>query len=63
MKLSKEKLIELYNLIFPRSLEDDDDIKAIEMQEILDDRETVIIQKISELEKISKWMYENGLWL
>ena len=62
MKLSKEKLIELYDIVFPRSLEDDDDIKAIEMQEILDDRDTVIIQKMSELKVISKWMFENGVW-
>ena len=62
MKPSKQKLIELYDIIFPRSLEDDNDIKAIEMQEILDDRDTVIIQKMSELKVISKWMIENGLW-
>jgi hypothetical protein len=62
MELSKEKLIELYDIIFPRSLEDDNDIKSIEMKEILDDRDTVIIQKMSELKIISKWMFENGLW-
>lgn len=62
MELSKEKLIELYDIIFPRSLENDNDIKAIEMKEILDDRDTVIIQKMSELKTISKWMFENGLW-
>lgn len=59
---NKEKLIELYNIIFPNSLEDDDNIKAIDMQEILEDRDTVIIKKMSDLKIISKWMFDNKFW-
>lgn len=61
-ELTKEQKIELYDLIYPKSLEDDNDIKAIDIEEILKDGDTVIILKLSELKIISDWMIENGLW-
>tara|TARA_R110000850_G_scaffold34024_3_gene92277 strand:- start:795 stop:989 length:195 start_codon:yes stop_codon:yes gene_type:complete len=61
-ELTKEQNIELYDLMYPKSLEDDIDIKAIDVEEILQDGDTVIILKLSELKKISDWMIAKGLW-
>lgn len=61
-ELTKEQKIELYDLIYPKSIEDDSDIKAIDIEEILKDGDTVIILKLSELKVISDWMIKNGLW-
>lgn len=60
-ELTKEKKIELYDLMYPKSLEDDNDIKAIDIEEILKDGDTVIILKLSELKIISDWMIKNRI--
>jgi len=62
MELSKEQLIELYDIIFPDSLEDDEDIKANDMKEVWEDIESFIVWKMSDLEKIFKWLIQNGIW-
>ena len=60
--LSKEKKIELYDLMFPRSLEDDEDLKVIDVEQLLRCEDTITTLKISEVIVIADWMIENGLW-
>jgi hypothetical protein len=63
-ELTKEQKIELYDLIYPKSLENDDDIKANDMTDHLKDNDSLILLW-SDIKKISDWMikiygYENN---
>ena len=60
-ELTKEQKIELYDLIYPKSLENDDDIKANDMTDHLKDTEHLILLW-TDIKKISDWMIANGLW-
>ena len=60
-ELTKEQKIELYDLIYPKSLENDDDIKANDMTDHLKDIDSLILLW-TDIKKISDWMIENGLW-
>lgn len=60
-ELTKEQKIELYDLIFPKSLEDDDDIKANDITDHLKDRDTLILLW-TDIKKISDWMITKGFW-
>ena len=60
-ELTKEQKIELYDLIYPKSLENDDDIKANDMTDHLKDNDSLILLW-SDIKKISDWMIEKGLW-
>lgn len=59
--LTKEQKIELYDLIYPKSNETDNDIKANDMTAHLKDEDWLIIP-FSNLKQISEWMHKNGLW-
>lgn len=61
MKLEKEQLIELYNLIYPDSIEKDEDIQAIDMEEQLMDEDSLILS-FEKIKLISDWMVNNGFW-
>tara|TARA_R110000851_G_scaffold38172_1_gene98117 strand:+ start:354 stop:545 length:192 start_codon:yes stop_codon:yes gene_type:complete len=60
-ELTKEQKIELYDLIYPKSLENDDDIKANDMTDHLKDNDSLILLW-TDIKKISDWMIKNGLW-
>ncbi|MCP4255496.1 MAG: hypothetical protein GY775_19245 [Candidatus Scalindua sp.] len=57
-ELTKEKRIELYDLIYPKSLDLDDDIKANDMTDHLKDKEYLVLAW-SDIKKISDWMRIN----
>lgn len=59
-ELTKEQKIELYDLIYPKSLENDDDIKANDMTNHLKDNDSLILLW-TDIKKISDWMIKNGL--
>ena len=61
MKLTENELIELYDLIYPKSLETDENLKALDMKEILDGEDTMILY-IDEAKTLAKWMYNKGYW-
>ena len=61
MKLTENELIELYDLIYPKSLETDENLKALDMKEILDGEDTIILY-IDEAKTLAKWMYNKGYW-
>lgn len=60
-ELTNKQKIELHNLIYPKSLEKDNDIKVIEITDHLKDADFLILQW-TDLKKISDWMNENHLW-
>ena len=60
-ELTKEQKIELYDLIYPKSLENDDDIKANDMTDHLKDTDGLILLW-TDIKKISDWMIKKGLW-
>ena len=60
-ELTKEQKIELYDLIYPKSLENDDDIKANDMTHHLKDNDSLILLW-TDIKKINDWMIKNGLW-
>ena len=60
-ELTKAQKIELYDLIYPKSLENDDDIKANDMTDHLKDTDSLILLW-ADIKKISDWMIANGLW-
>lgn len=60
-ELTKEQKIELYDLIYPKSLENDDDIKANDMTYHLKDTDSLILLW-TDIKKISDWMVAKGLW-
>jgi len=43
-KLTKKQKIELYDLIFPKSIENDDDIKTNDMTDILKDTDSLLLR-------------------
>ena len=59
--LTKGEIIELYDLIYPDSLEYDDSIKANDMTYHLEDKDSLILLW-SDIRKISDWMIQKGLW-
>lgn len=61
MDISKEKLNEIYDIMFPKSLEKDEDIKSNDMKDMLTDKEHLII-KATDCHKLTKWMQFNGYW-
>ncbi len=61
MKLTDNELIELYDLIYPKSLETDEHQKTVDMKEILDGEDTIILF-INEAKSLAKWMYDKGYW-
>ena len=60
-KLVDSELIELYDLIYPKSLEDEDYMKAIEMKKILDGEELTLVF-IDKLKIMSEWLIKKGYW-
>ena len=60
-ELTKEQKIELYDLIYPKSIENDDDIKANDMTDHLKDTDSLILLW-TDIKRISDWMIEKGLW-
>ncbi len=61
MELTDKELLELYDLIYPKSLETDEHQKIIDMKELLDGEDTMIVF-ISEAKTLAKWMYGKGYW-
>lgn len=61
MEITKQKLNEIYDIMFPKSLEKDEDIKANDMKDMLADKEHLIITA-SDCHKLTKWMQFNGYW-
>ena len=59
-ELTKEQKIELYDLIYPKSLENDDDIKANDMTEHLKGADYLILSW-ADIKKIGDWMIKNWL--
>jgi hypothetical protein len=60
-KLMDSELIELYDLIYPKSLEDEDYMKVIEMKKILDGEELALVF-IDKLKIMSEWLIIKGYW-
>jgi len=58
-ELTRNQKIELYDLIYPDSLEDDYDIKVNDMTDYIEGREPFIIFWPT-VEKISSWMTANS---
>jgi hypothetical protein len=61
MEITKQKLNEIYDIMFPKSLEKDEDIKSNDMKDMLTNKESLIIMA-SECHKLTKWMQLNGYW-
>ena len=59
--LTKEQKIELYDLIYPKSLEKDEDIKASDITSHLENDDSLILFW-KDIKNISGWMIENGFW-
>ena len=61
MKLTDKELLELYDLIYPKSLELDEHQKITDMHEILCGEDNMILF-INEAKTLAKWMHNKGYW-
>lgn len=59
--MSDAERLDLYNTLFPKSSEEDDDIRISDMTLYINNEDNMILD-IEDAQRLSKWMVKNGYW-